>query len=70
MPTAKLLTDVMQRSGFARPDISCWGTLPPGVQNPLLGATFAFAEAMIAPTPLARLLGAMTFRSQKLGVIA
>jgi hypothetical protein len=65
LATAAQLSDVLSRSGFAPPEIVYWGAAPPGLQNRLIGVALAAAEAVIAPTPLARYLGVLSFRSSK-----
>ena len=65
LATAARLSDVLSRSGFAPPEIVYWGAAPPGLQNRLIGAALAAAESVIAPTPLARYLGVLSFRSNK-----
>jgi ubiquinone/menaquinone biosynthesis C-methylase UbiE len=65
LATAARLSDVLSRSGFASPEIVCWGAAPPGLQNRLIGAALAAAEAVITPTPLARYLGVLSFRASK-----
>lgn len=65
LATAALLSEVLGRSGFDPPEITYWGATPPGLQSRVLGATLTAAESLIAPTPLARYLGALTFRARK-----
>jgi ubiquinone/menaquinone biosynthesis C-methylase UbiE len=65
LATAARLSDVLSRSGFAPPEIVYWGAAPPGLQNRVIGAALAAAEAIIAPTPLARYLGVLSFRANK-----
>ena len=65
LTTAARLSDVLSRSGFAPPQIVYWGAAPPGLQNRLINAALAAAETVIAPTPLARYLGVLSFRSSK-----
>jgi ubiquinone/menaquinone biosynthesis C-methylase UbiE len=65
LATAARLSDVLSRSGFAPPEIVYWGAAPPGLQNRVIGTALAAAETVIAPTPLARYLGVLSFRSSK-----
>jgi ubiquinone/menaquinone biosynthesis C-methylase UbiE len=65
LATAAQLSDVLSRSGFAPPQIVYWGAAPPGLQNRLINAALATAETVIGPTPLARYLGVLSFRSSK-----
>jgi ubiquinone/menaquinone biosynthesis C-methylase UbiE len=65
LATAARLSAVLSRSGFTLPEITYWGAAPPGLQNRLVGAALAAAEAIIAPTPLARYLGVLSFRARK-----
>jgi ubiquinone/menaquinone biosynthesis C-methylase UbiE len=65
LATAARLSDVLSRSGFAPPEIVYWGAAPPGLQNRLINAALAAAETVIAPTPLARYLGVLSFRASK-----
>ena len=65
LATAARLSDASSRSGFAPPEIVYWGAAPPGLQNRLIGAALAAAETVIAPTPLARYLGVLSFRADK-----
>jgi len=64
--TATRLSGALSRSGFAPPEIVYWGAAPPGLQNRAMGAVLAAAEAIVAPTPLARYLGVLSFRASKL----
>ena len=63
--TATRLSDALSRAGFAPPEIVYWGAAPPALQNRVIGAALAAAEAVIAPTPLARYLGVLSFRASK-----
>jgi SAM-dependent methyltransferase len=63
--TAGFLSDVLARTGFAPPTVTYWGAAPPGLQNRLLCALLAGAEGIIAPLPLARYLGVLSFRASK-----
>jgi ubiquinone/menaquinone biosynthesis C-methylase UbiE len=65
--TAGLLSEILARTGFAPPKIMHWGAAPPGLQNRLLCELLASAEAIIAPLPLARYLGVLSFRARKHG---
>jgi ubiquinone/menaquinone biosynthesis C-methylase UbiE len=65
LATVARLSDVLSRSGFAPPEIVYWGAAPPGLQNRLISAALAAAETVIVPTPLARYLGVLSFRSSK-----
>jgi len=64
--TAAGLTEFLRRAGFASPEITYWGATPPGVQNLVLIAALAVAEAIVAPTPLARRLGVLSFSARKI----
>ena len=65
LATAERLAAVLSRSGFTPPDVVYWGAAPPGVRNRIIGAALAAAEAVIAPTSLARYLGVLSFRANK-----
>jgi hypothetical protein len=65
LPTAALLSGVLGRSGFDPPEIIYWGVTPAGLQSRVLGATLTAAESLIASTPLAQYMGALTFRARK-----
>ena len=67
LPRPNILSDVLARSGFSPPEITYWGAAPPGLHNQLLCGGLAAAELAIAPSPLARYLGALSFRACKLG---
>jgi ubiquinone/menaquinone biosynthesis C-methylase UbiE len=67
LATAGRLEQVMRRTGFTPPEITCWGAVPPGMQNSVIITVLAAAEAIIAPTPLARYLGVLSFRAHKRG---
>jgi SAM-dependent methyltransferase len=67
LATANILSDVLARSGFSPPEITYWGAAPPGLHNQLLCGGLAAAELAIAPSPLARYLGVLSFRACKLG---
>jgi ubiquinone/menaquinone biosynthesis C-methylase UbiE len=66
LATRKLLASPLRRSGFTEPEITYWGALPPGIHNPTLGRLMAVVETVVAPTPLARFLGALTMRARKM----
>jgi ubiquinone/menaquinone biosynthesis C-methylase UbiE len=68
LATAGKLGQVMRRTGFTPPEIIYWGAAPPGTQSSVIISVFAAMEAIIAPTPLARYLGVLSFRAQKRGV--
>jgi ubiquinone/menaquinone biosynthesis C-methylase UbiE len=65
LATARSLDETLRRTGFQPPEITYWGAVRPGMQNRHLIALLSAAEAVIAPTPLARYLGALSFRSRK-----
>jgi hypothetical protein len=65
LATARELDAVLRRTGFAPAEFFHWGAVPPGLQDGLLTAILVAAEAVIAPTPLARYLGVLSFRSRK-----
>jgi SAM-dependent methyltransferase/uncharacterized membrane protein YbhN (UPF0104 family) len=67
LATGSILSDVLARSGFSPPEITYWGAAPQHLQNQLLCGALAVAELAIAPSPLARYLGALSFRACKLG---
>jgi hypothetical protein len=57
----------MRRTGFTPPEITYWGAAPPGMQSSVIITVLAAVEAIIAPTPLARYLGVLSFRAHKRG---
>ena len=63
--TAASLAEFLRRAGFSPPEIAYWGAAPPGLQNRILIAALAVAEAIFAPTPLARHLGVLNFSARK-----
>lgn len=66
LATARSLDGVLQRTGFIPPQITHWGTLPPWLHNRPLSAVLGAVEGVIAPSPLARYLGVLNFRSRKI----
>jgi ubiquinone/menaquinone biosynthesis C-methylase UbiE len=68
LATARKLAATLRHAGFSPPDITYWGAAPPGMQNRALIALLGGAEAIVAPTPLARYLGLLSFRALKAGV--
>jgi cyclopropane fatty-acyl-phospholipid synthase-like methyltransferase len=66
LPTARELSAVMRRAGFASPDFGFWGAVPPGLRPRALIATLAAVESMISLTPLASRLAVLTFRARRL----
>jgi SAM-dependent methyltransferase len=66
LPTAHTISDALQRQGFKKPTVDYWGVLPPSIQNPLLGKIASLADAVVAPTPLAGVLGVLTIRTRLL----
>jgi len=67
LATAGRLEQVMRRTGFTPPEITYWGAAPPGMQSSVIITVLAAAEAIIAPTSLARYLGVLSFRAHKRG---
>jgi ubiquinone/menaquinone biosynthesis C-methylase UbiE len=65
LANAASLGQVLRRTGFTPPEISYWGAAPPGMQSPVLITVLAAAEAIVAPTPLARYLGVLSFSAHK-----
>jgi ubiquinone/menaquinone biosynthesis C-methylase UbiE len=63
--TAASLAEFLRHAGFTPPEIAYWGAAPPGLQNRVLIAALAVAEAIVAPTPLARRLGVLSFSARK-----
>jgi ubiquinone/menaquinone biosynthesis C-methylase UbiE len=67
LATAGRLEQVMRRTGFTPPEITYWGAAPPGMQSSVIITVLAAAEAIVAPTSLARYLGVLSFRAHKRG---
>jgi malonyl-CoA O-methyltransferase len=65
---ARDLDQFLRNAGFAPPQITCWGAVPPNLQNPVLIGALAGAEAVIRGTPLARRLGVLSFTATKADV--
>ena len=65
LATARGLNVALQRAGLAAPEIVYWGAVRPQMQNPTIINTLATFEKVIAPTPAARYLGVLSFRSHK-----
>jgi ubiquinone/menaquinone biosynthesis C-methylase UbiE len=65
LATAGRLEQVLRRSGFTPPEITYWGAAPPGIQSSVIINVLAAAETVIAPTPLARYLGVLSFSAHK-----
>lgn len=68
--TGFLLTDlnldaILRRAGFLPIEATHWGAVPAGLGSRPISAVLAAAESIIAPTPLARYLGVLSFRSRK-----
>jgi ubiquinone/menaquinone biosynthesis C-methylase UbiE len=64
--TARILDEVLERSGFGASEITYWGTAPPALQNALVLSILGAVEIALAATPFRRHLGVLSFRSQKL----
>jgi ubiquinone/menaquinone biosynthesis C-methylase UbiE len=65
LATARNLNAVLQRVGFTVPEIVYWGAVRPQMQNRMIVNALATVEKVIAPTPAACYLGALSFRSRK-----
>ena len=65
---ARDLDQFLRNAGFAPPQITYWGAVPPNLQNPVLIGALAGAEAVIRGTPLARHLGVLSFTATKADV--
>jgi len=63
--TAAGLRSILTRAGLGPPEVVHWGAVPPGMRNSLICACLAMMERIVEPTPLARFLGVMSFRSRK-----
>src|SRR5262249_28629889 len=63
--TPRQLDRAFRRAGFASPEIRFWGAVSPRLQKRFLIALLGAAEAVVAPTPLARYLGVLSFRARK-----
>ena len=68
LATARGLNAVLQRTGFGTPEIVYWGAVRPQMQNCIVVNWMATIEKIVAPTPAARYLGALSFRSRKPGL--
>jgi ubiquinone/menaquinone biosynthesis C-methylase UbiE len=65
LATARGLKAVLRRAGFGTPEIVYWGAVQPQMQNCIVVNWMATIEKIVAPTPAARYLGALSFRSRK-----
>jgi ubiquinone/menaquinone biosynthesis C-methylase UbiE len=67
LATAKSLETKLRRAGFAPPEITYWGTAPPGMQNRAVIALLGAIERTMAATRFRQYLGVLCFRSHRFG---
>ena len=67
LATAESLETKLRRAGFAPPEITYWGTAPPGTQNRAVIALLGAIESAMTATRLRRYLGVLCFRSHRFG---
>jgi ubiquinone/menaquinone biosynthesis C-methylase UbiE len=65
LATARGLNHVLRQVGFTTPEIVYWGAVRPQMQSRAIITVLAAAEKIVAPTPAARYLGVLSFRSPK-----
>jgi ubiquinone/menaquinone biosynthesis C-methylase UbiE len=65
LATAHSLSQALRYAGFAPPNISFWGSAPPGMRSHLSIGLLGAVETIIGSTPLARYLGVLSFRAPK-----
>ncbi len=65
LAAARSLNHVLQQVGFTTPEIVYWGAVRPQMQNRAIITALAAVEKIVSPTPAARYLGVLSFRSRK-----